>query len=256
MGYYGYGGYAPQPTQAELRAKAAKMVKPGYKPVIIDGKNIARSWWGKSWCDNIERYARLSNRIKRGKSYVKGNAVIDLSINRGIIRAKVIGSRRTPYDVVIKIDPVNKRNYENILKVCSGKFESLSALEEGRFPEEYRELFTAEGKGLFPAEREIHFSCSCPDYTSVCKHVAAALCAVGRRLDDAPLMLLELRGIDTGEFSAAVLKKEAERIWASSGKAIDPERMMSEEEAMRLFGFERPPEEMAKEFDYSKLFKS
>lgn len=47
-----------------------------------------------------------------------------------------------------------------IMEVCKGLLESLSDLEEGRFPEEYKDLFTNKGDGLFPTMREIHFSCS------------------------------------------------------------------------------------------------
>lgn len=252
MSWYSYGYYPPAPTQAELKAKAAKAVKPGYKPITVDGRVIATTWWGRKWCENIDRYADNYNRLDRGRKYVRANAVIDLDIDGGTIRAKVIGSARKPYEITVKIAPLNSDNYEHILSVCQGKLESLSALESGKFPKEYQELFTAEGKGLFPTLKEISFSCSCPDSSRLCKHIAAVLYAVGRRLDDNPLIFLSLRGIDVEEFSTALIRKEAVRLWQNSEKEIDKSRLLGEEEAVRLFGFEPSPDLEGKELDFRK----
>lgn len=237
MSFY---GFYKAPTQAELKAKAARAVKKGYNPVIIDGRVIATSWWGKAWCDNIDLYADNYNRLDRGKKYVRSNAVVDLTLGHGVVEAKVVGSRAKPYEVKVVIDPIDDANYKEIMKVCEGKLSSLTDLESGKFPKEYKELFTAKGKGLFPKLSEIRFICSCPDYSHMCKHIAAVLYAIGRRLDDNPLLFLELRGIDVKEFTDSIIKKEAERIWASVDSKIDEERLIKDEEAVRLFGFELP----------------
>lgn len=252
FGYYGY--FKPQITQEELKAKAAKAVKPGYKPVIIDGRIIAKTWWGRSWCDNIDRYADNYNRLDRGKKYVRSNAVVDLQLEGGKVTAKVIGSGRKPYDVEVFIQPLRKDKYEHILAECEGKLESLAALEEGKFPTEYKELFTAEGDGLFPSLGEIKFYCSCPDSSRVCKHIAAVLYAIGRRLDDDPLIFFSLRGIDVKSFSETVIKKEAMRLWNSSTLEISKDREIAEDKAMKLFGYEKAPDSDS-ELDYRNILK-
>ena len=254
MSYGHYGFYAPKPSQAELRAKAAKAVKAGYKPVVIEGRIIARTWWGRNWCDNIDRYADNYNRLDRGKSYVRSNCVVDLNIEGGLISAKVMGSRKTPYDVQVKIAPIEKEKYEQILSICEGKLESISALENGKFPEEYKDLFTAKDKGLFPSIREIAFYCSCPDSSRVCKHIAAVLYAIGHRLDDDPLFFFSLRGINVKSFAETVIKKEAKRLWSGIDKDLSEDREMDEESAMRLFGFEKQPEGKG-EIDFRKILK-
>lgn len=142
------------------------------------------------------------------------------------------------------VDPVKSDVLSHIMEVCKGSLESLSDLEEGRFPEEYKDLFTNKGEGLFPTMREIHFSCSCPDSARVCKHVTAVLYAIGRRLDDQPLLFLSLRGIDVSRFASNMLRQEVERIWASSDSQPVPGRTMDEKEAAGLFGFERFDEEI------------
>ncbi len=238
MGYY---GFFHTPTQTELKEKARKATKKDYHPIVLSSRVISSSWWGKAWCDNIDYYADNYNRLDRGKKYVRANAVVDLVIDKGKVSAKVVGSRKTPYDVIVTIDPVKKSNYDKIIKVAEGKLKSLGALEKGEFPKEYKDLFTMKGEGLFPRLDEIHFSCSCPDPTRLCKHIAAVLYAIGSRLDDNPLLFLELRGIDVKSFSDALIKKEAARIWQSVDSRIDKERLISDKDAEALFGFEAPP---------------
>ncbi len=234
-------GYFHVPTQEELRQKARKATRKGYHPVILSSRTISSSWWGKAWCDNIDSYADAVNRLDRGKKYVRADAVVDLSINRGRVEAKVVGSGRTPYDVVVVIDPVKKEKYEKIVSVAEGRLKSLDALEKGEFPKEYRDLFTMKGEGLFPKLDEIRFACSCPDSTRLCKHIAAVLYAIGNRLDDDPLLFLGLRGIDVKDFTERLIKKEAARIWQSVGTKIEKERLIGGKEAEALFGFEAPP---------------
>ncbi len=183
-------GYPKYVTAAEKKVKAEKKLKqlkkkmPGIEPVIIEGSALARTWWGKSWNRNLERYADYSNRIGRGKSYVRHGAVLDLKIKGGRVTALVQGTRAKPYEVVINIAPVKKANWDQIRKQCQGELRSLTDLVSGKFSKELGEIFLAESKGLFPTPKEISFDCSCPDWASMCKHVAAALYGVGARLDE------------------------------------------------------------------------
>lgn len=238
MSYY---GFFHTPTQAELKEKARQATKKDYHPIVLSSRVISSSWWGKAWCDNIDYYADNYNRLDRGKKYVRADAVVDLTIDKGKVSAKVVGSRKTPYDVSVVIDPIKKTSYDKIISVAEGKLKSLGALEKGEFPQEYKELFTSKAEGLFPKLSEIHFSCSCPDSSRLCKHIAAVLYAIGNRLDDNPLLFLELRGIDVKSFSDALIKKEAARIWQSVDSFLDKERLIPEKDAASLFGFEEPP---------------
>ncbi len=248
-------GFFHTPTQAELREKARKATKKDYHPIVLSSRTISSSWWGKAWCDNIDYYADAYNRLDRGKKYVRADAVVDLNINGGRVTAKVVGSRKTPYDVTVVIDPVKKENYEKIVSIAEGKLKSLGELEKGEFPKEYRDLFTMKGEGLFPRLNEIRFGCSCPDSTRICKHIAAVLYAIGSRLDDNPLLFLELRGIDVKDFADKLIRKEAARIWQNIGTSVDKERLIAEDEASRLFGFEEPPH-TSDEGDIKKVLKS
>src|SRR6266403_784539 len=70
-------------------------------PVSIEGSQIARTFWGKSWCQNLERYSDYANRLPRGRTYVRSGCVVDLKIGSGTVKALVSGSR--VYDVEVKV---------------------------------------------------------------------------------------------------------------------------------------------------------
>jgi uncharacterized Zn finger protein len=221
MGYYGFPRYE---SVAEKKAKAnrslAKMKKknPDIEPVIIEGRTLVKSWWGKSWNINLESYADYSNRIERGKSYVRNNAVLDLKITRGKVIAKVQGSRVKPYDVEISIDALDSKKWEQVTELCNHRIDSLEQLIEGKFPKELEVLFTDKKYGMFPSPKEIHFACSCPDWAYMCKHVAAALYGIGARLDNNPMLFFALRDIDGQMLIRKSMERKLESMLKNAGK--------------------------------------
>ncbi len=204
MSYWG-GGFFPYVSVGERKRKAklhlAKLSKKGIvlDPVTIEGRTIARSWWGAHWNRNLERYADYSSRLYRGRSYVRSGAVLDLKIATGLIQAMVAGSRSKPYDVKITIKHLDPEKWKALVKKTSGQIETVSVLLEGVFPRELGDLFFAENNGFFPLPREIRFTCSCPDFASLCKHTAAALYGTGARLDKQPELFFTLRGVNRDE---------------------------------------------------------
>jgi len=201
---YGWGRYVPV---AERRAKAAremtKLAKKGHpvSPVVIDGPRIARTFWGKAWCDNLERYSDYSNRLPRGRTYVRNGSVVDLQVQPGTVTAVVSGSEL--YRVAVTIAAVPKTRWKALCKDCGGAVDSLVELLQGRFSKAVMERICRQGTGLFPAPAEIHLSCSCPDSATMCKHVAAALYGIGARLDERPELLFRLRAVDEGDLIAS-----------------------------------------------------
>ena len=94
MSWYSFRPYV---SAAERRAKAAKetarMAKKGirFSPIAIQGRAIAATFWGKAWCKHIESFSDFSNRLPRGRTYVRNGSVIDLKIEPRKITAQVIG---------------------------------------------------------------------------------------------------------------------------------------------------------------------
>lgn len=238
MGYYD-DYYFRQPTVAEMRHQAEEMIKKAKKqgklwnPVVIEGKKIAKSWWGEAWCRNLERYADYGNRLERGRRYVRHRAVVDFNIVEGKVTAKVMGSSSEPYDINIEISPLSEEKVNHIVSECSGKLANAEALISGTFPDELKELFFEKGM-LFPTPEEIKFSCSCPDWAYMCKHVAAVLYAVGAKLDTDPVLFFTLRRIDISEFVDAALTSRVETMLDNAGAKSS--RIMDKSEIDGLFG--------------------
>ena len=199
----GWGGFAPYVSVAELEAKAAqtaariaKKEKRTLHGVTLAGRTIAKTFWGKAWCDNIESYRDYAYRLERGRKYVRCGSVIDLEIEKGYVQALVCGSRRNPYTVTVGIEEMPKQKWQALVDRMTGKISSLMALAAGKLPKELLADFCNAETGLFPKPREIDFSCSCPDGATCCKHVAAVLYAIGARLDNEPELFFTLRGVD------------------------------------------------------------
>ncbi len=122
------------------------------------------------------------------------------------------GSDTQPYQVTIKVDRLSEKNWNTIRDACAGEFDSLRELLAGESPKALKELFFQKGAGLFPAPKEIHFDCSCPDWASMCKHVAATLYGVGARLDEDPSLFFTLRRIDVDDLITETVADTAQTL--------------------------------------------
>lgn len=240
MGYWGY--YPPYVSVAEKRAKAAKKLKnlkkknPDIKPILLEGSGIAKTWWGKSWNLNLERYADYSNRIGRGRSYVRHGAVLDLQINSGKVESLVQGTRSKPYSVSVKIKAVNKKIWKEIKSACEGRLDSLQELLAGKFPKALGEIFTIQGEGLFPSPKEIEFSCSCPDWAYMCKHVAATLYGIGTRLDEEPGLFFKLRKVKMEDLVTQAVEDKTRKLLKKAKKKTA--RVIADSDLADVFGID------------------
>lgn len=239
MSRYWDGTTYEQPSGEKLLKNAKETTKREAKkgktlsPVVISGRTIAKEWWGKAWCDNLERYADYESRLDRGKRYVRTGAVIDLQIQKGKVSARVQGRRKSPYKVEIRISPLSEERCQKIIALCGNKIQNIEMLTEGRFPKELQEAFLKEG-GLFPEPREISFNCSCPDWALMCKHVAAVLYGIGARFDENPLLFFELRGIEVGKLIDVTLADRVEKMLANADKPSD--RIIARNDYLTIFG--------------------
>jgi len=198
-----YGGWKPYVSVAARRKKAelaaTKATKAGavLSPIASYRGAIAKTFWGKAWCDNLERYSDYANRLPRGRTYVRNGSVIDLQITAGEVRAQVMGSRL--YTVAMTVAACPEKQWRAIGADCSGSIDSIVELLQGKLSTAVMERICKPGTGLFPAPKEITFNCSCPDWASMCKHVAAVLYGVGARFDQQPEFLFALRRVDAND---------------------------------------------------------
>lgn len=200
-------GWRPYVSVAERREKARRHISKRQKqglavqPVEIEGRKIARTFWGDSWCKHLESFSDFENRLPRGRTYVRNGSVCHLEIASGEIKAIVSGSEL--YDVKIAIRKLPEKKWSAVKERCSGQIGSLLELLAGKLSNSVMSVVTNRQEGLFPLPAEINMECSCPDWAVMCKHVAATLYGVGARLDDKPELLFVLRGVDHEELIEA-----------------------------------------------------
>ncbi|BAM05286.1 SWIM zinc finger family protein [Phycisphaera mikurensis] len=243
MSYYGYQHFAPAPTVAQLRAKGeracAKLRKtnPGIEPVHIEGRTIARTFWGRAWCDNLEAYRDFAYRLERGRKYVRHRCVVDLSIRGGRVGAVVQGS--SLYDVRVEVEPLPEARWTQLKGATVGQIGSAIDLLKGELSDAVIQRLIDLDTGLFPAPAEIRMSCSCPDGAGCCKHVAAALYGVGHRLDTKPDLLFVLRNLDPAELIAHAASADALTGGSGPGSAAE----LAGEDLDDIFGLSLGQEE-------------
>ena len=199
-------GWKPYVSIAESRKRAeraaARFKEKGLplSPVSAGHGAIAKTFWGRAWCANLEHYSDFSNRLPRGRTYVRNGSVIDLKIAPGEVQAQVVGS--SLYKVQVCVASAPKKQWKAIGADCAGSIDSLVELLQGRLSKGVMERICRPATGLFPSPREITFNCSCPDWADMCKHVAAVLYGVGVRLDEQPELLFTLRRVDAKDLVA------------------------------------------------------
>jgi uncharacterized Zn finger protein len=204
MGYREWKPYVPvAKRRAQAKTKMDKLRKKGIdiRPVEIEGRKIAKTFWGKGWCDHLESFSDYENRLPRGRTYVRNGSVCHLDISKGKIDAMVNGSDL--YKVKITIETLSARKWSAVKRRSSGQIGSLLELLQGKLSENVMSVVTDRKTGLFPRPGEIELQCSCPDWAVMCKHVAAVLYGVGARLDESPELLFLLRGVDHQELIGA-----------------------------------------------------
>jgi uncharacterized Zn finger protein len=229
--------FAPYVSAAERRRMAAAaradMKRRGVtlQPVVIEGRRIANTFWGRAWCEHLESFGDYVNRLPRGRTYVRNGSVLHLEIERGTISARVQGSRL--YSVLVSIEPLSPRGWKKIKERCTGQIGSMLDLLRGRLSDQVLRVVTDRKEGLFPGPREIRMQCSCPDWARMCKHIAAVLYGAGARLDAKPELLFLLRGVDPDELIGASAEAAVHDAVAR-GKG----RRIAESDLAEVFGVE------------------
>lgn len=242
-------GWKPYVSQPTRRARAGRLLAKDTvdgkdaAPVRIEGRAIANTFWGKAWCSNLEQYSDFTNRLPRGRTYARNGSVADLKITSGTAAALVIGSEF--YRVDVRIEPLTAARWQAACRDCAGAIESVVELLQGNFSNGVMTRLCDQQTGLFPAPTEITFSCSCPDWAAMCKHVAAVLYGIGARLDSQPELLFLLRQVNQQD-----LIVEAGVGLARGGTTTSRARVLTSDNLSAIFGIdiaegsrsgERPP---------------
>lgn len=173
------------------------------------------TFWGQAWRANLESYADYADRLPQGKTYLAQGDVVDLRVEKGVIRASVTRPRAEPYSVAVRIRPITPARWKYLVRQCEGKIDSMNDLLQGRLSDAVLRTLTDRASGMLPYPAEIDFDSACPEWASVGKHIVAVLYSFGDRLDETPELLFELRGVQhsaliTSGSAAQVIPSQAE----------------------------------------------
>lgn len=210
--YRRYSYYDIFPTSKPKEAKG------GIKSHSRKGA-FASSWWGKRWIQTLESF-KIGARLDRGRTYARKGQVLSIDIEKGVIHAKVQGSRSTPYKVQIKVTEIKDAEWKKLIDVLKQKPIFAAKLLAGEIPDDIEYEFHALGLSLFPTKAvDLVTECSCPDWSNPCKHIAAVFYLLGEEFDRDPFLIFTMRGMTRDEFLQQ-LNKDGKRISQDSAPAI------------------------------------
>ena len=182
-----------------LPPSRARQVAGGIKASSTRGE-FAQKWWGRRWIQVLESFD-IGSRLQRGRSYARKGQVLSIDVKKGMVEARVQGSRHDPYAVHIKVRPLMPSDWKRVADQLGTQAIFAAKLLVGEMPQDIEAAFTAAGLSLFPQKlTEISTGCSCPDWSNPCKHVAAVYYLLGEAFDSDPFLIFRLRGIEREEF--------------------------------------------------------
>lgn len=163
---------------------------------------FGQHWWAKRWMAVLEGF-NLGARLTRGRTYARAGQVLSIDLEKGAVKARVQGSRPRPYDIRIQFRTLKPQEWEQVIRVVAAQALFAAKLLNGEMPQEIEGAFTQARVSLFPqAYQDLETSCSCPDWSNPCKHIAAVYYLLGEEFDRDPFLLFKLRGLERDEFLA------------------------------------------------------
>lgn len=180
------------------------------------------SWWAQRWIGVLEQFG-WGNRLQRGRTYARKGQVISITIQSGLVQAKVQGSRPTPYAVTLKIAPLTDAQWEQAITVMAEQAIFAAKLLAGEMPQNIEDAFQSAGVSLLPQRSaDIHASCSCPDFANPCKHIAAVYYLLGEQFDADPFLIFQMRGRSRDQVMEALRAYRAIAVEPDMESAIVP----------------------------------
>lgn len=155
-----------------------------------------KTWWGEQWLGAL-KHIDYSNRLPRGASYARNGMVQEINFCGNVIKAKVKGSRRTPYSETIELPKFSQEDIDRLVDMISTQPVVLSKLFNRQLDESLVEIAEKAGIPLFPRKwSDLKMQCSCPDWAVPCKHLAAVIYKTSMEIDNNPFLVFLLHGVD------------------------------------------------------------
>lgn len=175
---------------------------------------FSRTWWGQRFIAALEEIMD-SGRLSRGRSYARGGRVTSFEIEDGLIKAQVRGSvnpyfgvyKEPLYITTIEFKPISAANWSAAIAYIASKASLISRLMLNEMPDNIEDAFAKLDLHLLPhQEKDFKTTCSCPDWSNPCKHIAGVYYLLAAQLDQDPFLLFELRGLSRESLQKELVK--------------------------------------------------
>lgn len=185
---------------------------------------FGRTWWGERFLDALEQFTD-PGRLGRGRSYASNGRIVEHTLERGTVNAKVRGSVNPYYGVykepiyrtTIKITQISADNWSRAIRRIASRADLVAKLLQQEMPDPIEEVFAVEDLHLLPHNRQDFVTdCSCPDYENPCKHIAGVYYLLAAALDRDPFLLFQLRGLSREDLHAELIRSPLGQILASA----------------------------------------
>ncbi len=183
--------------------------------------NYGQTWWGGEWLKALS-HIDYSNRLPRGRNYANKGAVRDIKIEGNNIKAKVQGSRSTPYKVQVGIPEFSEKEKTAMTNAIMADPLLLSKLLNRKLPVQLNWIADEFRIRIFPKRwDDLQMSCSCPDWAVPCKHLAAVINLIANEIDRNPFLIFKLHAYDIiGELKRQGLKELKEEVVIPSAESF------------------------------------
>jgi uncharacterized Zn finger protein len=201
MGFKMWGPYVSKAEKMkQARKKQEALKKSGFKIQTVNvPRKITQTPQGHAWLEMVEDLTSDSGRQSRAKTLARGGAILHLAVTEGKITAIVQGS--DTYDIEIEVSALSLKQWQTVAVAC-GKKATATKLLSTTFNPAMIEVIFDQRKGLLPSEQDLDIYCSCPDYSTYCKHALTCFYAVSSLLDENPSLLFTLRSVPLAKFMA------------------------------------------------------
>src|SRR5262249_60274089 len=133
------------------RRRQPRQGKGGTKPQPKRGA-LGGTGWARRWIGVLESF-NTGARLGRGRSYARRGQVLAIDVGKGVVKAKVQGSRPQPYQVSIKLKELGRADWKKLVQVLSQQALFAAKLLAGEMPQDIESAFKDAGPSLFPQQR-------------------------------------------------------------------------------------------------------
>ena len=167
-------------------------------------KFFGKTWWGQQWLKALSNID-YGNRLPRGSRYARNGSIKSLEISGNQIIAKVQGSLRTPYKILIEVPLFSRLQIEELVSTIASRPILVSRLLNKELDPDILAISKQLRIKVFAEKwNDIVMRCNCPDDAVPCKHIAAVIYKVCDEIDNNPFLVFNLHGVD--------LSKELEKL--------------------------------------------